>query len=271
MENLSEIMSSEGFEFKTADLAQPEQFEAVVGKVLPEVIVHLAGLVSVQESIRNPPLNQLLNVTMTKLLEETSARHRIPRVVYASSAAVYGMSAELLLSESSRTAPTSPYGLAKLESEAILIPWNKRSGPEAICLRYFNIYGPRQNANSPYSGVIAKFSNAYATASPITVYGDGNQRRDFIHVFDVAQATAVAATSATAEPGIYTVCTGKPTSVLEVIEFFNRLYRVTPAVRFLPPAQGDIRHSCGDASKARDKLGFFAEVGMADGLQSLKL
>src|SRR5262249_34533843 len=151
----------------------------------PDAIIHLAALVSVHESMTNPALNHLLNVHATHLIAEAARSAGVKRIVFASSAAVYGHSAELPIRESAEKNPISPYGAAKLASEAILLGHAAAFSLTVRCQRYFNVFGPRQDPSSPYSGVISIFERRYREGTPVTIFGDGQQTRDFISVHDV--------------------------------------------------------------------------------------
>ena len=266
MENLAGALLSPRFRFEKADITEEKALDAAVEAARPSAIIHLAALVSVQESIRNPELNQLLNVTATERVIATARRHAVPRIVFASSAAVYGDPAELPLKETSPTRPISPYGEAKLHSEALLHAAADEGGPSAICLRYFNVYGPRQDPTSPYSGVISIFLRQFAAGEPISIYGDGRQTRDFIHVTDVARANVHAATQANIVCGAMNICTGRSVSINEVLGFVGRGGPSVSPVIYLASRTGDITHSRGDPGRAIANLGFASTIGAKDGL-----
>jgi UDP-glucose 4-epimerase len=212
-------------------------------------------------------LNRLLNVEATRLIANAAVAHRVPRIVFASSAAVYGDCTNPPLEESSKKHPLSPYGTAKLESEKILFDCANIPTLSVLCLRYFNVYGLRQDVTSPYSGVISIFSTRFAAGQSITIYGDGGQTRDFIHVSDVARANAEAATHSGLTNNAINICTGQPTSLNQLVKIFQSYYPEAPMVKYAAARPGDIYHSCGNASAARATLGFSAEVPIHEGLR----
>jgi len=245
------------FTLVEADVAEACALDALCARFRPEAIIHLAALVSVQESITNPELNHRLNVEATEHVAAAAAKHGARRVVFASSAAVYGDARELPISEDAEKRPISPYGEAKLHSEKILLGV---AAPAVVrCQRYFNVFGPRQDPASPYSGVISIFQKCYAEGWAPTIYGDGQQTRDFISVYDVARANALAATSAGVSSGGTNICTGRATSLLECVRIFSAQYPDAPPPVFAPARSGDIVHSLGNPARARAELGFEAE------------
>ena len=267
-ENLRQAGRSPRFLFEQIDITEQGCLDAVVGRIKPDAIIHLAALVSVQESMTNPTLNRRLNVEATRSVVRAASTHQVPRIVFASSAAVYGDCAKLPLAESSKTHPLSPYGAAKLESEKLLFACSRVSVPCVVCLRYFNVYGLRQNASSPYSGVISIFARQFAAGRPIVIYGDGNQTRDFIHVNDVARANAQAATLYNlVGRRTINICTGRATSLNQLSQIFRGFYPEAAGAFHAAARPGDIAHSCGNPSSARALLGFSAEVLIEQGLQ----
>lgn len=267
--NLALACVSPQFHLHEIDLSESGAIDRLVRQTSPDVLVHLAGLVSVQESIANPALNQLLNVHMTREVKRAVELNGVRRVVFASSAAVYGEPATLPLPESARKFPQSPYATAKLESEHLLSDCASAGGTTVICLRYFNVYGSRQDPASPYSGVISKFAQKFTAGEPPTINGDGQQTRDFIHVSDVARANALAATCSASGTLSLNICTGEPTTLLQLVDHFRRWFPDTPAVLHVDAKPGDIRHSLGDPSAASTHLGFKARVALGDGLGTI--
>jgi UDP-glucose 4-epimerase len=268
-ENLLPVLNHAGFVLHEIDVAADGSLQDLVGKYKPEAIIHLAALVNVQESIANPQLNYHLNVHATQLVAEAARQHRVPRIVFASSAAAYGNGGELPLCESAQASPISPYGAAKLASEAILLGYAAAYGLTVECLRYFNVYGPRQDPASPYSGVISIFSRGFHENKTVMVYGDGEQTRDFIAVSDVARANVLAAILPGLRSGIVNICTGRQTSLRSTLDILASHYPLAPAPRRAPARSGDILHSLGDPAKAKAELGFIAEAGIEAGLAGL--
>jgi UDP-glucose 4-epimerase len=223
--NLSAASASPNFTLHELDLTAFGALENLVRGVRPDAIVHLAALVSVQESIANPALNYALNVHATQLVAEAARLHGVRRIVFASSAAIYGEAAELPVRESAAKHPISPYGAAKLASEILLLGYATAYGITVRCQRYFNVFGPRQDPTSPYSGVISVFQQRYRDGKPVTIFGDGKQTRDFISVHDIARANVLAATAPNLTSGAANICTGRATSLLEVVDVFRRRRR----------------------------------------------
>lgn len=267
--NLAAALGSPAFSLLELYIAAPGTIAGCVQRVQPDAIIHLAALVSVPESISNPRLNFELNVQASHFVAEAARVHRVARVVFASSAAVYGDVAALPIRESADKAPISPYGAAKLAGEVILLGHAAAFGLTVRCQRYFNVFGPRQDPASPYSGVISIFERSYREGKSVTVFGNGRQTRDFVSVHDVARANVIAATKTGLASGAANICTGHPTTLLEVIDVFHRAYPTVAAPRFEPARAGDIVHSAGAPELAASSLGFVAEVSVEAGLLEL--
>jgi UDP-glucose 4-epimerase len=268
-ENLAKALASPRFTLQEDDVIAPGALDRVTAHARPDAIIHLAALVSVQESIANPQLNYELNVLATHLVAEAARAHRVRRIVFASSAAIYGDTADLPVRENAEKKPISPYGAAKLASEAILIGHGAAFAMTVRCQRYFNVFGPRQDPASPYSGVISIFERRYREKKSITIYGDGQQTRDFISVHDVARANVIAATKPAVNSGVANICTGRATSLLQIVDVFRREYPQAGAPEHAAPRTGDIIHSRGAPDQAAAALGFRAEVSVETGLQEL--
>ncbi len=267
--NLSGAQESPRFKLIEADIAEAGTMSAVVAGSRPDAIIHLAALVSVQESMTDPELNFALNVRATHLVAEAARAHGVTRLVFASSAAIYGDATEFPIREYSEKKPISPYGAAKLASEALLLGHGAAFGITVRCQRYFNVFGPRQDPASPYSGVISIFDRRYREGKGVSIFGDGRQTRDFVSVHDVARANVIAATSTGLNSGVTNICTGRSTSLLDVVAVFARHFPAAPQVIHAPPRAGDIVHSLGSPDIAARELGFQASVAVADGLAEL--
>ena len=230
----------------------------LLAKALPgcDVVFHLAAVSSVQDSLDRPIEVHNTNLTATLALLEASVGHKVRRFVFSSSAAAYGDTGGEPAREDMTPKPMSHYAVQKLASEHYCQVYNRLHGLETVCLRYFNVYGPRQRADSPYSGVIAKFINAALAGSAITIFGEGNQTRDFCHVTDVAVANYLAATcSASGVVGeSFNVGTGRSTSVNELARLVSSAFggqALHP--EYVPARAAEIRHSLADTSKSRAK------------------
>lgn len=267
--NLSDAQESPDFKLIEADVAEAGELSAIVAGSRPDAIIHLAALVSVQESMTNPEVNFALNVRATHFVAEAARAHGVKRLVFASSAAIYGDTSELPIREAADKKPISPYGAAKLASEALLLGHGAAFGVTVRCQRYFNVFGPRQDPASPYSGVISIFDRRYREGKGVSIFGDGRQTRDFVSVHDVARANVIAATSPGLNSGVANICTGRSTSLLDVVAVFARHFPAAPPVIHAPPRAGDIVHSLGSPDVAATELGFQARVAVADGLAEL--
>ena len=266
-ENLAAAQGRPGFAFVEGDVAEPGTLARAAGAGRVDAIVHLAALVSVPESIQNPEENYRLNVRATHLVAEAARAWGGARLVFASSAAVYGNCDQLPLGEEAPKGPISPYGAAKLASEALLLGHGAAYGMTVRCQRYFNVYGPRQDPKSPYSGVLSAFTARYLAGRAPTIFGDGEQTRDFVYVGDVARANALAATEAGVQSGVANICTGRAASLNAVIAIYRKIFAGGAAADYGPVRAGDIRHSLGNPARAERELGFRAEFSLEEGLR----
>lgn len=226
---------------------------------------HLAAVASVERCTRDWYGSHRINLGGTIAVFESAALRGVP-VVYASSAAVYGDTAQVPISETTPTAPMSAYGADKLACELHARVAGLVHKVPAVGMRFFNVYGPRQDPSSPYSGVISLFCNHVLARQPITIHGDGRQVRDFVYVADVVRSLGAAMTVASPRPQVFCICTGRPTSILEISAILGELRRTDVTVEHAPPRRGDIRASLGDPSHARDVLDFVASVPLRTGL-----
>ena len=253
-------------EFIEADIRDRQLMAMVLEDA--DLLFHEAAIVSVEQSVDDPEQTQEVNATATLQLLSL-ARELSVRVVFASSAAVYGQPESIPISESEPTASSSPYGLAKLTADQYVKLYADLYDVEAIALRYFNIYGPRQTGGD-YSGVIDVFLQQAHSGGPITVHGDGTQTRDFIHVDDVVQANLRAA--AYGEPGMaYNIGTGESISILELATLIREITGNTESVdiEHISARDGDIEQSRADIQRAKTDLGFDPTIRLPDGLQEL--
>jgi UDP-glucose 4-epimerase len=230
---------------------------------------HLAAVASVERGNKDWLGTHRANLTgaITVFDAARTANRAGPiPVVYASSAAVYGDSAELPLRETSPTQPLSAYGADKLGCELhARVAWQVHGVPTVGC-RFFNVYGPRQDPASPYSGVISIFFDRLGRGLPITIFGDGGQSRDFIYVADVVEALLRAAGQAKQGAAVVNVCTGRSTTILELAGAVAQVRHVKLQTLFEKARAGDIRTSLGDPLGAAERLGFHARTMLLDGL-----
>jgi len=197
---------------------------------------------------------------------DAARRHKVQRVVYAASSSAYGVPVADVQTEADPLTPLSPYAAAKLAGELYMQAFAATYGLETVRLRFFNIFGPRQRADSPYSGVIALFSAALTNGRTPIIFGDGLQSRDFTYVTDVVQALLKAATAANVAGNVYNVGTGQSVSLLELLAALNRQLGTNVAPQHAPPRAGDVRHSRADISRTRRDLGYEPRVAFEDGL-----
>lgn len=229
-------------------------------------VLHLAAQVSVQCSVEDPVRSCEQNIVgFVRVLE--AARKRGARVVYASSAAVYGDPETLPLREDGPIRPISPYGLEKFSNEHYAKLYGRMYGLSQLGLRYFNVYGPRQDPHSPYSGVISRFIDQLRSGLPLTVRGDGLQERDFIHVSDVARANVMALTKAV--DGVVNVASGQQCTIRQLAEILLALAGRGDEIQWVPSLPGDIRHSQADISRMRQTL-VDPIISLNEGLRSVK-
>ncbi len=234
-----------------------------------EAVLHLAAIVSVPLSLERPLDCHAVNATGSLQVLDAARRAGVRRVVQASSAAVYGESAPPI-AEFAPLVPLSPYGLQKRMAEEYGRLHGLHHGLEVISLRYFNVYGPRQDPRSPYSGVLSRFAAALARGEPTVIFGDGEQTRDFVFVADVARANLAALTVPGPFAGeVFNVGTGRPISIREAhAAILAAVGRDAAAVRFDSARPGDIRHSHARVDAARERLGWQARVPFAEGISS---
>lgn len=264
LSNLSGVKAS--IELIEGDIRDKDLIDKVMNGV--SYVFHLAGLASVPMSQEDPELCLDINGSGTLNIISSSSKHKIKRLVYASTSAVYG-DIPAPHREDSAPRPDTPYAAVKLLGENLLFFYERQRGLSSVCLRYFNVYGPRQSADGPDSGVIPLFVRAIKREEAPIVYGDGEQTRDFIHVKDVAKATILAATVPKAS-GIYNVATGIPVSINELISLLSKLdpKRLLPPVH-APSRSADPPSSFASVQKAREELSFTAMIPLLEGLGEL--
>lgn len=269
LENLVAVRASPDFEWVNADAGDETAMRALFQRHRFVGVLHLAALVSVPESFHEPALNYRINLAVADSIARLCLEFGCKRLVFASSAAVYGATAALPNRELDPPQPQSPYAAAKLAAEVMLLGYAVSYGLEAVCLRYFNVYGPRQDPGSPYSGVLSIFTDRFRNGLPVIVHGDGEQTRDFISVRDVARANGTALTKAGVISGRYNACTGSAVSLNQVLAIYQKLFPNTPPAEYASARIGDIRHSLGDPGLLQNSLGFSAQIPFAQGLYEL--
>ena len=255
-----------GVEMVRGDVADAAAVQAAMRGV--EGCFHLAAVASVERSRHDWLGTHRTNRSGAIAVFDTARRagSRPVPVVYASSAAVYGDCASLPIREDAEKHPSSAYAADKYGCELHARIACELHGVPAIGLRFFNVYGPRQDPASPYSGVISIFCDRLRRGQPIDVFGDGSQTRDFIFVEDVVTALLAAMQRRPAAPAVFNICSGRQTSVLELAQAIGRLCGRTPEIRHHPRRTGEIVHSCGDGSAARRRLALLPATDLRIGL-----
>jgi UDP-glucose 4-epimerase len=258
--NLSMALAR-GAELHAADVTDEDETVRVMTLAGPRVVIHLAAQIDVRRSVDRPAFDATVNVAGTAAVLEAARRAGVPRVVLASTAAVYGQPDKLPTPERAPLRPLTPYGTAKAAAEAYLDLYRRLYGLSTLTLRMANVYGPRQDPHGE-SGVVAIFNGAAAEQRPVTVHGDGHQTRDYVHVDDVARAFLLAAGTATT--GAVNIATGRETSVRQLAELLG--------VEVLqgPGRVGEIPRSCLDPAAANRRLGWSARTPLRSGLASLR-
>jgi nucleoside-diphosphate-sugar epimerase len=231
-----------------------------------EVVLHQGALPSVPRSVQDPLTSNASNVigTLNVLLAARDAGVR--RVVFASSSSVYGAAPDLPKVETLPTLPISPYAVAKLAAEGYCRAFSQVYGLQTVALRYFNVFGPRQDPNSQYSAVIPHFINAALQGKGVTIFGDGDQSRDFTYVDNVVEANLLAMKAPDVSGRTYNIACGDRISLNELVANIGRILGRAIEPEYAPPRLGDVRHSMADISLARKELGYDVGVGFDEGL-----
>jgi nucleoside-diphosphate-sugar epimerase len=233
-----------------------------------ELVFHEAAIPSVPRSVANPRETHKASVDATFSLLMAARESGVRRVVYAASSSAYGDQPGLPKKEEMRPDPLSPYAVAKLVGEYYAQVFTRTYNLETVSLRYFNVFGPRQDPSSQYSGVISRFISTLLSDEQPVIFGDGEQSRDFTYVANVVDANLRAAETASGVGHIINIANGQRTTLNELLEVVKRLVgksEVTP--EYKEPRAGDVRHSLADITKAREMLGYEPRVGLEEGLR----
>lgn len=257
----------EHIDVQIGDVRDADAVAAAVEGV--DLVIHLAALISVVQSVAEPRLTHEINVTGALNVFEAARGARVRRVVLASSAAVYGDPAQVPTPEDAPKAPLSPYGLSKLMGEQYGQLYSAQYGLECVSLRFFNVYGPRQDPKSPYAAAVPIFLDRMLTGEQPLIYGDGTQSRDFVYVGDIVRALWTAGTAPGLGGDVFNVARGEPTTVNDLVERLGEALGVDIAPRYAPPRPGEIRHSCADVAHFADRAGFRAATDLQTGLNEL--
>lgn len=249
--------------FIKGDITQKKDLEKLPKNI--DYILHLAAQISVPQSMENPQETLFTNTQGTLNILEFAQKINAKKVVLSSSAAIYGDKTLPPCKESATPACQSPYALSKLQSEEMLKMYNLLYNLPTVTLRYFNVFGPRQNPNSIYATVIAKFVDCFIKKQPLTIFGDGLQTRDFVFVKDIARANIFAAFNLD-KCEIYNVATGSHYNLLELVDILSNLFGYKIQINFAPKRPGDIKASFADISKIA-KVGFKPDYTLQTGLK----
>ncbi len=233
-----------------------------------EIVFHLGALGSVPRSVQDPLTSNAVNIEGTLNAMLAARDEGVRRVVFSSSSSVYGSKRELPVNESLATDPISPYGVAKLAAERYCVSFSRvYESLETVVLRYFNVFGPRQSPLSQYAAIVPLFITAIAAGEPVTIFGDGEQSRDFTYVANVIDATVRAAGADGANGRIFNVAAGSPASVDAVADAIGRILGKPVERRLAPPRPGEIRDSWADVTAAKETLGYEPTVHLEEGLR----
>ena len=266
MENLAEILPL--ISFRVGDVRDLHAVRAACEGV--DYVLHQAALASVPLSVEDPLATHETNVNGTLNVLLAAREAGVKRIVYAASSSVYGNQPALAKHEDLSPQPLSPYAVQKLTGEYYVQAFARTYDMKAVCLRYFNIYGPRQSATSPYSGVIAQFIRRMMKFEIPTIHGDGSASRDFTFIADVVQANLLACTASEeyANGRVFNVGTGCSHTLNDLYTTLAGVFRCKCDARYGPPREGDIQHSLADIERARKELGYRPRSSFRTGLES---
>jgi UDP-glucose 4-epimerase len=264
-ENIAEI--EDRVDFREVSLLNPSGLATACNGI--DYVIHQAALPSVPKSVVDPKLTNSVNVEGTLNLLVAARDAGVKRVVYAASSSAYGESETLPKREDMVPHPISPYAVQKLTGEHYMQAFSKVYGLESVSLRYFNIFGPRQDANSQYSAVLAKFITMMQKGESPTIYGDGEQSRDFTFVANAVQANLKACVAPAAEVSgkVFNIATGRRFSLKQTYAMLQEITGFKGAPKFAPARVGDVKHSLADIGLAQKHLGYSPDVSFEEGLR----
>jgi len=253
------------FTFIEGDITDRKTVQEAIKGV--EYVLHQAALPSVQRSVEDPITSNLVNVEGTLNVLVAAQEAGVRRVVYASSSSVYGDSLQLPKVESMPTNPLSPYAVSKLAAEAYCRAFTRVYGLETVALRYFNVFGPRQDPNSLYAAVLPRFIEALLGKKPPVIYGDGTQSRDFTYIENVVHANLLALEAAGVGGEAFNIACGERVTLKAVLQCLAEFSNQVVAPEYQAPRAGDIKHSLAEISKAERMLGYRPVIPFREGLQ----
>jgi UDP-N-acetylglucosamine/UDP-N-acetyl-alpha-D-glucosaminouronate 4-epimerase len=264
-ENLAEILNR--IDFREADICNLDAMHKACSGV--DFVLHQAAIPSVPKSVLDPLGSNRANIDGTVNVLVAARDAKVKRVVYAASSSAYGDTPTLPKHEEMKPDPISPYAVAKLASEQYMISFYRCYGLETVCLRYFNIFGPRQDPSSPYSGVLAKFITQMLRGEQPNIHGDGEQSRDFTYIDNAVDANLLACTAPAQKAAgqMFNVATGRRVTLNETFNLLQGLTSYKGNPKYGPERGGDIKHSLADISKAEAGLGYKPKVDFEEGLR----
>jgi UDP-glucose 4-epimerase len=264
-ENLTEVLGR--IDFREADILDLDAIREATSGV--DYVLHQAAIPSVPKSVLDPLGSNRANVDGTVNVLVAARDAKVKRVVYAASSSAYGDTPTLPKHEAMLPSPISPYAVAKLASELYMVSFYRCYGLETVCLRYFNIFGPRQDPSSPYSGVLAKFTTQMLSGEQPTIFGDGETSRDFTYIDNAVSANLLACSAPAAECAgrMFNCATGRRTTLNETFAALKKLTGYKGAVNYGPERAGDVKHSLADITLAQKHLGYKVVVNFEDGLR----
>jgi nucleoside-diphosphate-sugar epimerase len=264
-ENLAQILGQ--IDFREADLLDLDAMKSACAGV--DYVLHQAAIPSVPKSVLDPIASNRANVDGTVNVLVAARDARVKRVIYAASSSVYGDTPTLPKHEGMTTDPISPYAVAKLASEHYLTSFYRCYGLATVALRYFNIFGPRQDPSSAYSGVLAKFITQMLAGKPPTIFGDGEQSRDFTYIDNAVDANLLACKAPAAQVAgkVFNVATGRRVTLNQTFTLLKTLTSYSGSPLYAAERGGDIKHSLADISAAEEHLGYKPKVNFEEGLR----
>jgi len=263
--NIEDIIGLSEVEFINEDIAKPSAVESIQEL---DYIFHLAAVVSVPKSFEMPFLNHRTNESGFINMLELARKLKVKKLCYASSSAVYGEQMQMPIQETATLNPQSPYGLSKLLNEQYAKAFQEWEDIESVGFRFFNVFGPGQRADSPYSGVISIFLDRMQKGEPIQIFGDGEQIRDFVFVDDVVQALLLGAQSEITF-GLYNVGSGQTTSLNELYDVLKNLTKYSKDPTYQEARKGDIKKSAADINLIKNQLNYNPKFNLKEGLAKL--
>jgi UDP-N-acetylglucosamine/UDP-N-acetyl-alpha-D-glucosaminouronate 4-epimerase len=263
-ENITDVLGR--IDFRECDILDLDAMHKASAGV--DFVLHQAAIPSVPKSVLDPLGSNRANVDGTVNVLVAARDAKVKRVIYAASSSAYGDTPTLPKHEQMKPDPISPYAVAKLASEQYMISFHRCYGLETVCLRYFNVFGPRQDPSSPYSGVLAKFITQMLRGEQPTIYGDGEQSRDFTYIDNALEANLLACEAPKSAAGqVFNIATGVRVTLNETFRLLQKLTSYDGLPKHGPERGGDIKHSLADISKAEAGLGYKPRVHFEEGLR----